>query len=313
MKNRFSKEKITLVNELIYEIKIKDAMTRQLIFFDKNATFREIQLKLKAKKISGVPILNKMKDIIGIVSIDDVISAFDKNYVDQRIADYMTKKVFTVPQNFSIISAIHELEKHKIGRLPVTESPNSKKIVGIITISDILNRLLIETQTIAEKIEEEEIKKYQLPEDLIKNSLKKVLKFDVKGDDFDNAGQAASTIKKYFKGLGADKDITRRIAIICYEAEMNICLHSLGGTIVVKIDENQNAMICAHDKGPGIPDIDLALTPGYTTASEKIRALGFGAGMGLPNIKNFADEFELKSSLISGTELIAKVKLGVKK
>ena len=125
------------------------------------------------------------------------------------------------------------------------------------------------------------------------------------------AGQAASTVKKYFKGLGTNKDITRRIAIICYEAEMNICLHSLGGTIIVKVDNENNALICAYDRGPGIPDIDLALTPGYTTASEKIRALGFGAGMGLPNIKNFADEFEIKSSLISGTELIAKVKLGV--
>jgi len=313
MKNSVSREKLTLVNELIYEIKIKDAMTKKVVFFTKNATFRQIQLKLKEKKISGVPIIDHQKNILGIVSIDDVISAFDKGYVDEKVKNYMTTNVITVPQNFSIISAIHKLEKYKIGRLPVIESLNNKRLKGIITISDILNRLLIVTQSIAEKVEDKEIKNFQRSKKLIDATAQKIFKFDVRGDDFNNAGQAASITKKYFKGLGIEKDIIRRIAIICYEAEMNICLHSLGGTILVRIDQQNNAIICASDKGPGIPDVDLALTPGYTTASEKIRALGFGAGMGLPNIKNFADKLVITSSLKTGTELKAIVNLGVKK
>jgi len=89
MSANYTKEKLTLVNELIYEIKVKEAMSRRVIFFKENATFREIQLKLKEKKISGVPILNDVKNIIGIVSIDDVITAFDKGYVDSKITDYM--------------------------------------------------------------------------------------------------------------------------------------------------------------------------------------------------------------------------------
>ena len=313
MKTSYSKENLTLVNELIYEIKIKEAMTKKVVCFNKDTTFRKIQLRLKEEKISGVPILDEKKDIIGIVSIDDVISAFDKNYVDKKISNYMTKNVITVPENYSIISAIHKLEKFKVGRLPVTETSNSKKITGIITISDILNRLLVVIQSIAEKVEDKEIKNSQISKNLIKETLKKVFRFEVKGDDFCSAGQAASITKKCFKELGIDKNIVRRIAIICYEAEMNICLHSLGGTIIVKQDDENNAVIHAYDKGPGIPDIDLALTPGYTTASEKIRALGFGAGMGLPNIKNFADKLKIKSSLKSGTELKAIVKLGVRK
>ena len=313
MKNNLSKEKLTLVNELIYEIKIKDAMTKEVIFFNEDVTFRKIQLKLKEKKISGVPILDEQKNILGIVSIDDVISAFDKNYVDKKVGNYMTKNVITIPRNYSVISAINQLEKFKVGRLPVVESLNSKKVVGMVTISDILNRLLIVIQTIAEKIEEKEIKNFQISRNMINDTPKKVFKFEISGDDFNNAGQAASITKKYFKGLGIDKDIIRRIAIICYEAEMNICLHSLGGTITVKVDDKNNAIIYAYDKGPGIPDVDLALTPGYTTASEKIRALGFGAGMGLPNIKNFADKFKINSSLVSGTELEIMVNLGVKK
>ena len=313
MKNSVSREKLTLVNELIYEIKIKEAMTKKVIFFNKDVTFRQIQLKLKEKKFSGVPIIDHQKNILGIVSIDDVISAFDKGYVDDKVENYMTTNVITIPQNFSIISAIHKLEKYKIGRLPVIESLNSKKLKGIITISDILNRLLIVTQSIAEKVEDKEIKNFQRSKNLIDATAQKIFKFDVSGDDFNNAGQAASITKKYFKGLGIEKDIIRRIAIICYEAEMNICLHSLGGTILVRIDQQNNAIICASDRGPGIPDVDLALTPGYTTASEKIRALGFGAGMGLPNIKNFADKLVITSSLKTGTELKAIVNLGVKK
>ena len=312
MSANYSKEKLTLVNELIYEIKVKEAMSKKVIFFKENTTFREIQLKLKEKKISGVPILDNVKNIIGIVSIDDVITAFDKGYVDNKITDYMSREVITIPQNFSVISAINRLEKFKVGRLPVTESSNSKKIVGVITLSDILNRLLVVVQSIAEKVEDKEIKNTQISHDLIKSIVKKPLRFEVKGDDFDNAGRVASIIKKYFQNLGISKDIIRRVAIVCYEAEMNICLHSLGGSMAIEVNNDNNAIIYAHDKGPGIPDIDLALKPGFTTASEKIRALGFGAGMGLPNIKRYADKLEIKSSLKTGTELKAIINLGVK-
>ncbi|HER24188.1 MAG TPA: CBS domain-containing protein [Candidatus Atribacteria bacterium] len=312
MSTYYSKEKLTLVNELIYQIKVKEAMSKEVIFSGENATFREIQLQLKEKKISGVPILDEEKNIIGITSIDDVITAFDKGYVDNKITDYMSRNVITIPQNFSVVSAINKLEKFKVGRLPVTQSLNSKKIVGIITLSDILNRLLVVVQSIAEKVEDKEIKNTQISHDSIKNIVKKPLRFEVKGDDFNNAGRVASISKKYFQNLGVNKDIIRRIAIVCYEAEMNICLHSLGGSITIKVNSDNNAVIYAHDKGPGIPDVDLALKPGFTTASEKIRALGFGAGMGLPNIKRYADKLEIKSSLETGTELKAIIDLGVK-
>jgi len=311
MKSSYSREKLTLVNELIYEIKIKEAMTKNVIFFDENVTFREIQLKLKEKKISGVPILDKKKNIVGIVSIDDIITAFDKNYIDDKITNYFTREVVTAPQNFSVVYAIRKFEKYRVGRIPVTESLNTRKIVGIITMSDILNRLLIEVQSIAEKVKDEEAKDGKISNRILEKVSKKRLRFEVKADDFNNAGRVASITKKYFQNLGVSKEIIRRIAIVCYEAEMNICLHSLGGHITVEVDNN-NAVVCAYDRGPGISNIELALTPGYTTASEKIRALGFGAGMGLPNIQHCADKFEIKSSLKTGTLLKAIINLGEK-
>ena len=307
-----SKENLTLANELIYEIKVKEAMSTNLLFFNENAAFREIQLALKEKKISGVPIIDAKKNLIGIVSIDDIITAFDKNYVDNKVSDYMTRNVITIPKNFSVISAINKLEKFKVGRLPVTESSKSRKIVGIITLSDILNRLLVVVQSIAEEVEQKEAKNTQVSENLMREIVEKPLQFEVKGDDFDNAGRAASITKKYFQKLGISKDIIRRIAIVCYEAEMNICIHSLGGNITIEVDDS-NIVVCAHDKGPGIADVKLALKPGFTTASEKIRALGFGAGMGLPNIKCCSDNLEIESSLKAGTTLKAKINLGEKK
>ena len=306
-----TKEELTLANELIYEIKVREAMSKKLVFFNKNATFRKIQMVLKEKKISGVPIIDAKKNLIGIVSIDDIITSFDKNYVDKKISDYMTTNVITIPKNFSVISAINKLEKFGVGRLPVTESSNSRKIVGIITLSDILNRLLVVIHSIAEEIEQKEAKNSQISENLMRKIAKKSLRFEVKGDDFDNAGRVASIIKKYFQNLGISKDITRRIAIACYEAEMNICIHSLGGNITIETD-NSSIVICARDKGPGIADVKLALKPGFTTASEKIRALGFGAGMGLPNVKRCSDKLEIESSLETGTVLKAKINLGEK-
>jgi CBS domain-containing protein/anti-sigma regulatory factor (Ser/Thr protein kinase) len=307
-----SKEKLTLANELIYEIKVKEAMSKNLLFFNENATFREIQLALKEKKISGVPVIDAKKNLIGIVSIDDIITAFDKNYVDNKIRNHMTRNVVTIPKNFSVTSAINRLEKFKVGRLPVTESSSSRKIVGIITLSDILNRLLVVVQSIAEEVEQKEAKNTQISENLMRKIAKKSLRFEVKGDDFDNAGRTASITKKYFQKIGIGKDIIRRIAIVCYEAEMNICIHSLGGNITIEVDES-NIVVCAYDKGPGIADVKLALKAGFTTASEKIRALGFGAGMGLPNIKRCSDNLEIESSLKAGTTLKAKINLGEKK
>ena len=304
-----SREKLTLANELIYEIKVKDAMTRNVIYFSQDATFREIQLSLKKNKISGAPILDENKNIVGMVSIDNVITALDEGYVNDKVKYYMTKEVITIPQSYSLVSAIKKFEYYKFGRLPVTKNARTAEIAGILTMGDILNCLLISIQTIAEKVEKKEDQNTQLSEKMIRQGKKKNLQFEVKKADFDNAGQVASMIRNYLQKLNIDKQILRRVAIVCYEAEMNISIHSLGGHITVEIEESK-ITITATDYGPGIPDIEEAMRPGYTTASEQIRALGFGAGMGLPNIKKCADHLELESSMETGTILKATIHSG---
>ena len=304
-----SKEKLTLASELIYEIKVKDAMHRDVIFFSQDATFREIQLSMKQNRISGVPILDDNNDIIGIVSIDNVISALDNNYVNDTVKEYMTKNVITIPQSYSLVSAIKKFEKYKFGRLPVTKNTHSKKIVGIITMGDILNYLLVSIQAIAEKVEKKESDNDNLSTEMARQTTKKRMRFEVKKADFDNAGRVASIVRNYLQKLKIEKQVLRKIAIVCYEAEMNISIHSLGGYITVET-EPAEVIITAVDYGPGIPDIEEAMKPGFTTASEQIRALGFGAGMGVPTIKRCADHLELESSMETGTILKATIRLG---
>lgn len=128
------------------------------------------------------------------------------------------------------------------------------------------------------------------------------LSYQIKKEDFNRAGQASSNIKKILKQLGIDSRIIRRIAIATYESEMNVIIHSEGGVIEVDI-ETEKTTIRVEDCGPGIENIELAMKAGYSTASNKIRELGFGAGMGLPNIRRCADEFHIESIVGQCTKL----------
>lgn len=120
------------------------------------------------------------------------------------------------------------------------------------------------------------------------------LEYEITQNDFKSAGEASSNVKKVLNHLGIDSKIVRRVAIATYEAEMNIVIHSYGGRIIVTISTDK-IEIKAHDDGPGIKDIDLAMQEGYSTASNMVRELGFGAGMGIPNMKRCSDAFNINS------------------
>lgn len=124
--------------------------------------------------------------------------------------------------------------------------------------------------------------------------------FDVAGRDFTSAGDASSRIKRILQQIGVDPSTVRRIAVASYEAEMNVVIHA--GSGVITLDAGPDCVILSvEDKGPGIPDIDLALKPGFSTASDEVREMGFGAGMGLPNMIDCADELEIGSEPEIGT------------
>ncbi len=119
--------------------------------------------------------------------------------------------------------------------------------------------------------------------------------YPVMREDYVNAGKVSTDIKGLLKQLGLPADILRRIAVACYEAEFNMIIHSYGGEVVLEINE-EGVYLSFNDCGPGIRDVEKAMMPGYSTASGKALEFGFGAGMGLPNIKRVADTFDLQTS-----------------
>lgn len=126
--------------------------------------------------------------------------------------------------------------------------------------------------------------------------------------DFARGGETSSNLKDVLRKLGIKSDISRRITIVTYELEMNIIIHSLGGEITVLISSEQIKVV-AEDQGPGIADLERAFQPGYSTADDYVRGLGFGAGMGLNNIKHYSDELTVETGKDKGTKFIVQIYL----
>jgi serine/threonine-protein kinase RsbT len=131
--------------------------------------------------------------------------------------------------------------------------------------------------------------------------------YDVAGDDFDRAGEASAGLKQLLQKIGVPADIIRRIAIGTYEAEMNVIIHAGGGQVDAEIFPEETVVYIA-DQGPGIPDIKLAMQEGWSTAPDHVRQMGFGAGMGLPNMMKCSDDFDIQSTVGSGTNIKMKFK-----
>ena len=135
-----------------------------------------------------------------------------------------------------------------------------------------------------------------------------IFHFDVDGEDFTSAGQASVQVKKNLRRLGISPEIIRQVSIAMYEGEINMVIHAGGGNADVVVSEDKIEIILA-DKGPGIADIDLAMQEGYSTATDSVRSLGFGAGMGLPNMKRYTDEMTIDSVVGEGTTIKMVVNL----
>ena len=135
-----------------------------------------------------------------------------------------------------------------------------------------------------------------------------VLTYDISADDFTRAGEASSDVKRKLKQMGVSPDAIRKVAIAMYEGEINMVIHAKGGVITVEITPEKIKMILA-DVGPGIPDVKLAMQAGYSTAPDEIRSLGFGAGMGLPNMEKYSDSMDIDTRIGEGTTITMVVNL----
>jgi CBS domain-containing protein/anti-sigma regulatory factor (Ser/Thr protein kinase) len=281
----------SVVLELIYQLKIKDVMSSALITAKKTDTMRHVQALMRENYITGLPVAEGQQ-LLGIVSIEDIIMALDLGFIDHTAEERMTRNVIVLEDDMPLSFAISYLNKYRYGRFPVLNK--KKELVGILTSKDVIRTLLVEMNREVLRLEKIQQKAAGTPDYYSE------MEFTTVKFDFELAGRASTEIKKALKNRNIDPKIIRRVAIASYELEINQVVHSLGGTIACSIQPDK-VVVTASDTGPGIPDINLALQEGWSTANEWIRSLGFGAGMGLANTKRVSDEFFIESDTGKGT------------
>lgn len=282
--------------ELIQRLKVRDVMSRNVVTASRGDSMRAVQQRMKEGHVGGMPVAESGR-LYGIISMENIIEALEWNRIHEPCDLHMTAKCIVLQDDMPLSFAIRYFDRYDYGRFPVLD--RQQKLVGILSARDINRALLVELATELHRIEkesagatgtsrEEEGRFYLLRD------------FPVQKFDFENAGKAANQIRMYLREHGVDPRRIRRVAVAAYELEINLVVHSEGGTLSCLIT-NDRAEIVARDGGPGIPDIEWALQEGHTTANEWVKSLGFGAGMGLVNVKRVSDSFDIQSSVPKGT------------
>ena len=292
--------KFTKIQELIYELPIERVMKKGVIRVSPETSMTELKEVLRVNRISGVPVLDG-DQLVGVISIEDLIKALVEGDVGAPVRKRMTTRMITVRENESVVEAVKKFAQHKVGRLLVVNEQG--QLTGILTGGDITRGLL---EAISLDYHAEEISRYRAKhifEDIVSDQTSLILRYKVKAKDFKGGGTASSKIKRALDRLGAVPEVIRRVAISVYEAEMNLIIHADQGGELIAETQPEVIRILAIDQGPGIPDVDQAMSPGFSTAPNWIRELGFGAGMGLMNIKKCADSMKLESTVGVGTRL----------
>jgi CBS domain-containing protein/anti-sigma regulatory factor (Ser/Thr protein kinase) len=296
---------INRVEELSYDLKVHEVMTANLQMASPEMPISEVLEILRINHISGVPVVQEDRHLVGILSLEDIVRALQKNELTASVSRYMSTKLTTVASYDPIVGAMQKFSDSRLGRLPVMDENN--KIVGMITKGDITRGMLVALQ---KDYKEEEVRRYRashLFDDIISDRTTLVLRYNIKAHDFTHGGNASSNIKRALLRLGADPQIARRCGIAVYEAEINLIIHTTHGGILKLEVEPHRITMSTTDDGPGIADIDQVLQPGYTTATEQVREMGFGAGMGLVNIKRCVDKMDIESTVGKGTKLTMRI------
>lgn len=295
---------ISRVEELAYDLKIHEVMTANLKTATPEMPLSQVLEVLRVNRVSGLPVVDNER-LVGIVSLEDIVRAMQKNDLSASTSQYMTREVITVASYDSVVKAMRTFTEKGLGRLPVVDE--NQRPVGMITKGDITRGILVALQR---DYKEEEVRRYRashLFEDIISERTTLVLRYTIKAGDFTQGGKASSHIKRALIRLGADPQITRRCCIAVYEAEMNLIIHTTNGGILKLEVEPHRITMSATDDGPGIPDTEKVFQAGYSTATEQVREMGFGAGMGLVNMKRCVDEIKLESTVGKGTRLVMRI------
>jgi len=288
-----------MILDLIFRMKVRDIMTTELITATRRASMKHIQKLMKTHGITGIPIVEARR-FHGIVTIDNLINALEEGRINDPVSAHMVRRVISLEEDMPLSFAISYFSKYPFRRFPVINRRN--EITGMVTTRDINVSLLTELFKKLKKMEAQHEPEEQ------PGGFKSHRVFRLRQHDFENAGKASIRTKALLQQHKIPAPLIRRVSVACYELEINLVAHSEGGTLTIHLDDHA-AILTARDTGPGIADVDLAMTEGFSTANDWIKSLGFGAGMGLPNIRRVADEFEIRSTPGEGTFVKAVIHL----
>ncbi len=298
---------LTKLHELVRELRVARVMTTSVLTLPPQATMHELKELMREHRISGVPVVEGER-LVGVVSLEDLIRALEVGELDRPVGDFMTTENLIVARDREpLMEALRRLERTGVGRLPVLDSRG--KLVGILTRGDVVAALLQAMQDVSHEAEQMRGRPHYFLEAMESDETRLLLHYHIRAGDFAHGGDASAKIKRALLYLGASPKLARRVAIAAYEAEMNIIIHTTKGGYLLADIRPTEILIVAQDSGPGIPDVELARQPGYSTASPEVREMGFGAGMGLTNIEQCADEMEIWSAVNVGTRLQARFRV----
>lgn len=256
---------------------------------------------MRDKRISGIPIVDEQEKLIGIVSIENIILALENGWINEPVEKHMVSNVIYLLKDMAISTAMEYLMTHNYGRYPVIDR-TTRKVVGVVTKADLMQHLYERLGRIY--MHNKRRDKILTPVDFLfdqkapeeKKFERKLFSYKIEDSDIDHAGIGSTLFKKFLLERNFPEEAARRASIALYEAEVNVVLHAKGRGLIKAFLEEDQVYIVIVDGGPGIDDIDLAIQPGYTTATDDVREKGFGAGMGLPNIIKYTDKLVILSS-----------------
>ena len=287
------------VQELVYELKIHDA-AQETVTISPETMMSQVRQILRSEKITAAPVVENKK-LLGIVSVEDYINWLQHGEEEVPVSKCMSADLITLYEDEPLVDAIKDFEKYKYYEFPVLNR-GSDELTGIVTRFDVIASLLKALDIDYYKNEITHFHATHFFEDVISENTVLRFSYTVPDGEIARGGEVASKLKKNLSYLGMHPDTIRRISIVTYEAEMNLIIYGGGGKIDAELDR-EKIVICVSDDGPGIEDVEKVMKPGYSTAPDWIRELGFGAGMGLPNIKKNSGVFKIDSKPGKGTRL----------
>lgn len=288
---------------LFKDLVASDIMIPNVISIPPDRTMEQAKELMRLKKISGLPVVEN-DTLVGLVSIEDIIKALENQKIHEPVSKLMTRKLVVIRPDETLPQIFDKFTRSGFGRFPVVNE--NQKLVGIVTKEDILRGILEEFRLlyVRDKRRQEVIDGEALNRSLISgeelNRSGADFAFSIDYVEISLSGIGAARLKEFLRSRGIDDEVARKVAIATYEAETNVVIHSGSSGNIYCYIYPESIRVRVEDHGKGIEDLEKAMQEGFSTATDQVREMGFGAGMGISNMHRYSDKMVIVSEVGKG-------------